>query len=137
MHLDDTKDKVYIHNLDDEIASIEGEEGMVFLPDIERTIGKIPQHVLTGGLQPTAGNQMILYGVPPSLTIPEEQDNVRKAILESRARARERQLEEASVRLSEERTGKSRSNVEGDPAVSHDETGSVVEVDDEDAMDIG
>ena len=35
--------------------------------------------------------QMVLYNVPSSLTVPEEQDSVRRAILETRARARQRQ----------------------------------------------
>ena len=92
MQLDDSKDKVYIHDLDNQIAEIEDEEKTVFLPDIEKKLGKIPQYLLTGDLKPTAENQMILYGVPASLSVPEEQDNVRKAIIESRARAREKQL---------------------------------------------
>ncbi len=92
MQLDDTKDKVYIHNLDEQIAEIDSEEGMVFLPDIEKKLGKIPHYLLTGDLRPTAENQIVLYGVPTSISVPEEQDNVRKAIRESRARAREKQV---------------------------------------------
>lgn len=90
MHIDDTKDKIYIHNLDEEIASIDAAENMIFLPDIEKKIGKIPQHVLTGVLQPSAQNQMVLYGVPTSLSVPQNQDSVRKAIIESRHRAQEK-----------------------------------------------
>ena len=97
MHIDDSKNKVYIHNLDEELANIDSEENMVFLPDIEKKIGKIPQHILTGDLQPTAQNQMILYGVPSSLSIPKEQDSVRKAILESRDRARKKSLVDAAA----------------------------------------
>ena len=92
MQLDDTKDKVYIHNLDEQLAEIENQESTVFLPDIEKKLGKIPQYLLTGDMRPTAEKQMVLYGVPASISVPEEQDNVRKAIIESRARAREKQL---------------------------------------------
>lgn len=92
MQLDDTKEKVYIHNLEEQIAEIENEENTVFLPDIERKLGKIPHYLLTGDIRPTADNQMVLYGVPASISVPEEQDNVRRAIIESRARAREKQL---------------------------------------------
>ena len=92
MQLDETKDKVYIYNLDDQIAEIEDEENMIFLPDIEKKLREIPQYLLTGDLRPTAENQMVLYGVPASLSVPKERDNVRKAMIESRARAREKQL---------------------------------------------
>lgn len=92
MQMDDTKDKIYIHNLDEELADIDTEEAMVFLPDIEKKIGRIPQHLLTSDLKPTAHNQMVLYGVPSSLTLPKDKDAVRRTILESRARARENQL---------------------------------------------
>ncbi len=96
MQLDDTKEKVYIHNLDQELADIESEEErLVFLPDIEKKLGKIPKSVLIGHSQPAANTQMVLYNVPSSLTVAPEQDNVRKAIIETRARAREKQIEDA------------------------------------------
>ena len=136
MHLDDTKDKVYIHNLDEELASIDAEENMVFLPDIEKKIGKIPHHILTGDLQPTAENQMVLYSVPSSLTVPEEQDNVRKAIIESRARAREMQLGTAAVSTATMPTSQSDSSkfdgLEYDNYMQDANAGH-----DEDAMDLG
>lgn len=95
MQLDDTKDKVYIHNLDDELADIDSdEEKLVFLPDIEKKldmVGRIPKSVLLGEAHPSTGNEMVLYSVPTSLSVPEEQDKVRKAIIESRARARARE----------------------------------------------
>ena len=92
MQIDDTKEKIYIYNLDQEIANIESEEGkLVFLPDIEKKLGKIPRSVLTTKAQPVTSSEMILYNVPSSLSVPREQDNVRKAIIETRARAREKQ----------------------------------------------
>ena len=98
MHLDDTKDRVYIHDLDAELSDIDSaEEKLVFLPDIEKKLGKIPKSLLVGDSHPSAGNEMVLYGVPTSLTIPEEQDKVRKAIMESRERAREKQIHEAEM----------------------------------------
>ena len=93
MQLDDSKDKVYIKNLDDELADIESEEEkLIFLPDIEKKLGKIPKSVLLGEGHPCTGNEVVLYSVPSSLSVPEEQDKVREAIIESRARAREKQL---------------------------------------------
>ena len=97
MQLDDTKDRVYIHNLDDELSEIESEdEKLIFLPDIEKKLGKIPKSVLLGESHPSAGNELVLYGVPTSLSIPKEQDNIRKAIIESRERAREKQMADSA-----------------------------------------
>ena len=126
MLVDDTRDRVYIHNLDDELSDIESEdEKLVFLPDIEKKLGKIPKSVLLGESHPSATNQMVLYNVPTSLSIPKEQDIVRKAIIESRARAREKQI-----------FGATKPHVNGDS----DRNSAVPSLDvtqDEDAMDIG
>ncbi|KAB8596101.1 hypothetical protein FH972_025810 [Carpinus fangiana] len=105
MQVEDTKDKIYIHNLDDELASEEDvpeDERIIFLPDIEKQLAKIPDHILRGDTESprNLGTQLVLYSVPRSITVPEEKDNVRKAIIESRARARleqEAQSEAASA----------------------------------------
>lgn len=95
MPLDDTKDKVYIHDLESEIAQIEAEEPKgLFLPDIDRKISAIPQQLLQSQIS-NANTQMVLYQVPSSISVPEEQDHVRKAIIATRARAREKQAREA------------------------------------------
>lgn len=144
MALDDTEDKIYIHNLDDELADTEPEgERLVFLPDIEKKLGRIPQSVLLGEGHPGAGgNEMVLYSVPASLSVPEEQDKVRKAIIESRARARERQLrgagaEAAPVRREDGDGGGEEGKGEGEGGVgaAADRVAGVEE--DEDAMDLG
>lgn len=90
MQLDDTKDRVYIHNLDDELADIESdEEKLVFLPDIEKKLNAIPRHILLGEKK-DSHQELVLYNLPPSLSVPIEKDNVRKAILEARERAKEK-----------------------------------------------
>ncbi|KAI9813144.1 MAG: hypothetical protein M1827_004365 [Pycnora praestabilis] len=95
MQLDSTKDKVYIYNIDDELSDTESEgERLVFLPDFERRLTKIPKSILTGHSSSTGSNEMVLYSVPTSLSIPQEHDNVRKAIIETRARAREKQAQD-------------------------------------------
>lgn len=142
MQLDDTKEKVYIYNLDQELADIESEEErLVFLPDIEKKLGKIPKSLLRGHSQPAVNTQMVLYNVPSSLTVAPEQDNVRKAIIETRARAREKQLEDA--RASKANNDDISKLVNG---VQHDQycngsngTGNMEDYgsDDENAMDIG
>lgn len=98
MRLDNTKDKVYIYNLDDELSSSDDEavEKVRFHPDLEKHLrnNKIPASVLANSDGELAGvnhaeAQLVLYGVPKSLTVPEGQvDSVRKAIIETRARAR-------------------------------------------------
>lgn len=98
MQLDDSKHKVYIYDLDDELSSdSDNEEGrLVFLPDIEKhlKLNRIPPRILANNEGELAGMQMVLYSDPKSLTVPEEQDSVRKAIIEARHRARERQKDE-------------------------------------------
>jgi len=99
MRVDDTKDRVYIYDLDDELADIESdEERLIFLPDIDKKLSKIPQHVLTGKREDQEGQELVLYSVPASLTVPAEQDTVRRAIVESRQRARDKATQEAHLR---------------------------------------
>ncbi|KAK1757392.1 hypothetical protein QBC47DRAFT_155400 [Echria macrotheca] len=99
MDLDNSKYKVYIRNLDDELSSSDSEsetDRLIFLPDIEKHLrsNRIPPAVLAA--KPDAadvlGKQLVLYQVPSSLTVPEEQDSVRKAILEARQRLREKHM---------------------------------------------
>jgi hypothetical protein len=96
MQLDDSKHKVYIYDIDAELSdSSESDDGkLVFLPDIEKHLreSRIPPSILANSDGELAGNsQLVLYNVPHSLTVPEEQDSVRKAIIETRARARAKQ----------------------------------------------
>jgi hypothetical protein len=92
MQLDDTKDRVYVHDLDSELAEIESRENdIAFLPEIEKRLTAIPNSVLTN--RTPSNNQIVLYQVPASLSIPENQDTVRKVILDARARAREREAQ--------------------------------------------
>ncbi|POR38985.1 Uncharacterized protein TPAR_00817 [Tolypocladium paradoxum] len=98
MELDDSKHKVYIYNMDDELSSdSDGEEGkLVFLPEIDKHLkeNRIPPHILANSDGELAGMQMVLYSDPKSLTVPESRDSVRKAIIEARHRVRERQKQE-------------------------------------------
>lgn len=91
MDIEDTPHRVYISDLAAELSDISSdEENPIFLPDIEKHLSKIPAHVLRGPEQPRSNehNQMVLYNVPASLSVPEEQDGVRKAIVEARQRIR-------------------------------------------------
>lgn len=94
MQVEDTPHRVYIHDLAAELSDTDSDsENPIFLSDIEKHLSKIPRHVLLGPPpKATEHNQMVLYNVPASLTVPEEQDNVRKAIVEARQRIREKQV---------------------------------------------
>lgn len=96
MQVDDSKHKVYIYDLDAELSDSESSDDgkLVFLPDIEKHLreSRIPPSILANSEGEIAGNnQLVLYNVPSSLTVPEEHDSVRKAIIETRARARAKQ----------------------------------------------
>ncbi len=137
MQVDDTKDRVYIHDLDAEIAGLESdEENPLFLPDIEKKLSKIPQSVLTGRSPAPISNQLVLYNVPSSLSVPEERDSVRRAILESRARARDKQAQEhkphQEYSLSKDHLGNAIGQDVGENGFARRE-----EIEDDDAMDIG
>lgn len=136
MQLDDTKDKIYIYNLDDELSDVESEEEkLIFLPDIEKRLTKIPKSVLASSDRPATSSEMILYNVPQSLSIPQEQDNVRKAIIETRARARERQARDAEASQVPWRTDPTHGSTLdslGNHMLPHTLIGG-----DEDAMDVG
>ncbi|KAL2270066.1 hypothetical protein VTJ83DRAFT_2250 [Remersonia thermophila] len=120
MQLDDSKYKVYIYNLDDELSSCSSDNEsdaspsspdssgdangkLVFLHDIDKHLlaNRIPTRVLQDPRPDPraelAGKELVLYSVPTSLSVPAEHDSVRKAIIEARARARERQKAELAV----------------------------------------
>ena len=138
MHLDDSKDRVYIHNLDDEVSDIESEEEkLVFLPDIEKRLAKIPNSVLMGRSQPHTNNEVVLYSVPESLSVPPEQDNVRKAIIETRARAREKQTREAMMpRTTQQTSAHTTSSNRHIAQPFQSLSAATVDMNAEDAMDI-
>ncbi|RSL59199.1 hypothetical protein CEP53_005889 [Fusarium sp. AF-6] len=133
MQLDDSKHKVYIYNIDDELSSDSESDDpgkLVFLSDIEKhlRVNRIPPAVLANSEGELAGMQLVLYSDPKSLTVPEDKDSVRKAIIESRHRTREQQ------RL--EREGKTNT-----PSVDSDSTNDAIVPptytdDDPDAMDV-
>ncbi|PHH67031.1 hypothetical protein CDD81_4426 [Ophiocordyceps australis] len=132
MQLDDTKNKVYIYNLDDELSSSDGESDdgkLVFLPDIDKHLRnqRIPPHVLANPQGELAGMQMVLYSDPRSLSVPEEHDSVRKAIIDARRRARDKYRQDAPSSAQETQS-----------SISDAPTAPNVQLDDNeyDAMDI-
>jgi hypothetical protein len=95
MMLDDTKHKVYIYNLDDELSSeSEDDSGrLVFLSDIDKHMKaqRVPAPLIPGPDGAHSGMEVVLYREPTSISVPEEQDGVRRAVAEARARLREQQ----------------------------------------------
>lgn len=87
MLLDDTDTTTYIHDLGHEVAQAENEEFWVSLSPVADKLMRVPKAVLGSGPKPQ-GNELVLYQEPTSLTVPIQQDNVRKAIVEYRERAR-------------------------------------------------
>lgn len=106
MQLDDTKHKVYIYNLEDELSDSDSsvdDNKVIFLADIDKHLRttRIPPSIMANSEGELAGanisNELVLYNVPSSLTLSEDNDSVRKAIIETRARAQEKQRREREI----------------------------------------
>ena len=131
MPIDETKDRIVIHDLAAEIAEIEAAEPTtIFLPDIDRKVSAIPQTLLQNQSGNTNNTQIVLYEVPSSISVPKEADAVRKAIIAARARAREKQGQEQE----KEHMAISIYHTETDAASVQQESQNML---DPDAMDIG
>jgi len=127
MLLDDTKHTTYVHDLDSELAEIEAQEQCIaFLPEIEKKLTSIPKSILTD--PKPKNNEIVLYREPTSLTVPKERDCVRKAIIESRARAREKQAEDLKAR--------SKADINTMTDTSHSSSGASSATEHNDSMDI-
>ncbi len=136
MPVDETKDRIVIHDLEAEIAEIEAAEPKtMFLPDIDKKVSAIPQRLLQDQSGNTNNTQMVLYEVPSSISVPKEKDAVRKAIIAARARAREEQArdlekDDIAFAISAAVTDEMPMEVSSEQQAPHD-------MYDSDAMDIG
>lgn len=106
----DNPNVVFVHNLDDELLSDEDEDakGIVFLPDIEKKLTRVPYDIARGSSgggemrqpqQAETSTALVLYTVPTSLTVSAEQDGVKRAIIEARERIRKKQAEETRASM--------------------------------------
>lgn len=137
MHLDDRPDRVYIHDLDAELADDlpDDNERLIFLPDIEKHFSKLPQQVLASADE--GNRELVLYDVPRSLTVDEGHDSVRKAIIEARQRAREKAIEDSAQEHLERVSSRSDTNQNTETAHWYNGGfGGDAELD-PDAMDMG
>jgi hypothetical protein len=115
MPVEDNRHRIFISDLDAAIAEIEAEEREAkekaqerafFLPDdVDKELSSIPDEVLRSSMDSSASNPpvsqaLVLYRDPLSISIPEEVDAVRKAMVEARQRIRERPANQAEERLS-------------------------------------
>lgn len=137
MQVEDTRDRVFIHDLDAELAALESDSDRpVFLPDIEKHLLRLPATTLLGPSDEDKwardewqrGMQMVLYREPDTLTMAEESHSVRRLVKEVREREHTKLAVAHGQRLSSvgiEERGHGRSRG----------IGSLVE--DPDAMDIG
>jgi hypothetical protein len=126
MTIDETPHRIIINDLSRELAQIEAEEqaahdsNNVFLPDWDKKVSGLPHAVLGGAVsrnhdrnaprhhlwpglsQPQhiddPSSALILYRDPTSISVPEEEDAVRKLIISTRKRAREKALEDQKER---------------------------------------
>ncbi|KAK0355193.1 hypothetical protein LTR91_020912 [Friedmanniomyces endolithicus] len=145
MQVDDTRTRVYIHDLDEELADLDSEnETLIFLPDIEQRLSKLPRQLLQHHRadEPLENQELVLYSTPKSLTVDEGHDVVRKAIIEARQRAQEKALEEATRVRQEDMNRKYDygGDVGGLAEVAHGYSAVGYEEDEEvdpDAMDMG
>lgn len=120
MLLDDTKSTIFIHDIDRELAESDTQEDTIsILPGVAGTLLSIPNTLITD-TKPQS-HELVLYQEPKSLSVPEEQDNVRRAIAETRARARQARLDHSATTES--------SAVKSDFGIRNDD-------DDYDVMDI-
>lgn len=93
----------YISNSDLESDSeSDTDEKIIFISDIERKLNNIPYSLanrdqLSKG-KPTS-TELVLYSIPSSISVPEQKDVVKRAIIESRERLR-RQSPSSAVELS-------------------------------------
>ncbi|EFE34649.1 uncharacterized protein ARB_06412 [Trichophyton benhamiae CBS 112371] len=107
MQVDDTKTRVYITDLEDEIAQIEEEESrqtFKVMPEMEKQLMSIPKSVLTHKPKEERNNELVLYRVPAALGIPAEQDSVRAVMTDARERAREKMAETYNGQAEGDRT---------------------------------
>jgi hypothetical protein len=166
MTIDETPHRIIIHDLSSEIAQIEAEEAAhnttLFLPDVDKKVSGLPHHLFQQGQnhdrhdplrmelelgRPPAENPntaLVLYKDPSSISVPEEEDVVRKTIIDARRRAREKAVEQQRERdrLAREAETRALQQHWDDGMVDHsfqgrgDEEAAMDSDSDSDAMDV-
>lgn len=152
MEVEDTPHRIYISNLEKEIAEIEAAEQAaqkpIFVADIDKALQKqsrIPMTILANKDGEIAGinrdQALVLYDFPKSLTVTEDKDSVRKAILEARHRAQEEQRRRSAAPEPDDvqvdgALGLNSALVAANGTVDGDEPMAIEEEGDSDVMDL-
>ncbi|RAL07471.1 uncharacterized protein BO97DRAFT_378424 [Aspergillus homomorphus CBS 101889] len=88
MILDDTKHTLYIHDLERELAEVEIlDNQLTILPALADTLSTVPRMLVTE--DSARCTELVLYTEPVSLTVPRGIDDVQKALIATRERARQ------------------------------------------------
>ncbi|OJJ94588.1 hypothetical protein ASPACDRAFT_1877595 [Aspergillus aculeatus ATCC 16872] len=88
MMLDDTNHTIYIHDLDMELQDLETLDNEVtILSGVVDTLSTVPRMLVAD--DQAHCTELVLYSEPVPLTAPKENDNVRKALVATRERARQ------------------------------------------------
>ncbi|KAL5334940.1 hypothetical protein BJX70DRAFT_341512 [Aspergillus crustosus] len=88
MVLDDTKSRVYIYDLDRELTENKAVDcPLIILPGLEESLS-MSKILVPLGKANRQCSEIVLYREPESLSISKENDQVRRALMETRERAR-------------------------------------------------
>lgn len=122
---------VYVDDLDSDSDPDDGSPKVIFLHDIDKQLTRVPYSLCNepSSSTPSTSTEVILYSVPSSLTVPEQRDSVRRAIIETRARMRQKQVDM-------EAAAAARSSQVNEATGVADSIAAVPEVDMVDAMEI-
>lgn len=96
MLLDDQPHTLYVHDLDRELAETDAPaDSVVFLPGFEDQLASVPRLLLADN-KPNC-TALVLYREPVSLLEPDGDSGVKRALVETRKRARARQKMHGSL----------------------------------------
>lgn len=84
---------IYISDLESDSDS--DTEQVIFIPEIEKKLNQIPYQIASrdNNKSTSTSTELVLYSVPSSISVPETKDVVKRAIIESRQRLREKSFE--------------------------------------------
>lgn len=104
----DVDNVIYISDLDSSSSSDNEDERdrVAFHPELAKKLAKIPYTLANDSSSsspksfpspPSTSTDLVLYRVPTSITVPEQKDSVRRAIIEARERARQKQANASAL----------------------------------------
>lgn len=92
----DVDNVVYVSDLDSDSES-DSDDKLIFLPDIEKRLNRIPYSLASDSSRlnndQSTSTELVLYSIPSSISVPEQKDVVRRAMIESRERMLQKRKE--------------------------------------------